>query len=297
MHKNSRERIEKIKKDVQDIHIQGATNVAFATLEGMKIASDDDANTEEIIQTGKLLSNVRPNEPMARNAVKYIKEVLKRGDSIENAINEYGEMIRRAKLKIINTGVEVLSKYKVILTHCHSSTATAILIESSKKNPDIQVVSTETRPRYQGRITSKELYEAGVDVTLIADSASASFIVDDRYLPVEAVIIGCDELLKNGSVINKVGSYQMALAANHGNDEFYVATSLMKLDPERDTADPEIEMRKVSEIWDRAPKGLEIINPSFEVVPSNLVTGYITEAGLLKPKELSIRAEEKYPWL
>ena len=89
----------------------------------------------------------------------------------------------------------------------------------------------------------------------------------------------------------------MALSAKVGKDDFYVATSLLKMDPTRDVQFPEIEMRPARELWKEAPEGLKIINPSFEVVKPEFVTGYITEAGVLKADELLDKAKELYPWL
>ncbi len=294
---NYLEEIKELESDISSIKIQGATNVAMSTVRGMKIAFNGGGSIEEVLRVGERLANTRLNEPMARNAVKYIKHMLKAGADIDTLIDEYGELIKKSKIKIREVGAENLHKYNVILTHCHSSTSTAILVELSKNNKDLKIVSTETRPKYQGRLTSKELVEAGIDVTMVVDSVASSFIVDDRYLPVEAIIIGTDELLRNGIVINKVGSYQMALAAKNGNDDFYVATSLLKLDPERDESLPEVEMREASEVWEEAPENLKIINPAFEWIPPDLITGYITEAGLLRSKELLSKAKEIYPWI
>jgi len=289
--------VEEIARDIKSIRIQGATNVALATLEGMRIEFEQAGKIKNVLRIGTLLANTRTNEPMARNSVKYIKFATNKGVLIDDAIADYERLIKDAKSDIRKMGASILNKYKVILTHCHSSTSTGIIIDAFKNNPDLKVVSTETRPKYQGRITSEELFEAGVDVTMIVDSASASFIVDDRYLPVEAIIIGADELLKNGSVINKVGSYQMALASEDGKDEFYVATSLLKLDPDRDIVFPEIEIRDAEEVWGEAPRGMKIINPSFEVVPGKLITGLITELGLIKPGEVLSSAKKLYSWL
>jgi len=297
MNKQINQKIKQIVDDIKSISIQGATNVALATVEGMKLVRDSGENIQTVINIGEKLANARPNEPMAKNSVKYIKYYLKKGMDISQIIDNYKKLIQKSKLQIKSIGGKILARYKVILTHCHSSTSTAILIEASKLNPNLKVVATETRPRYQGRITSKELFEAGVDVTLITDSASAAFIIDNKYLPVEAVIIGTDELLSDGTILNKVGSYQLAQAAFLGNDDFYVTTSLLKLDIERDSTSIKIEMRDAEEVWLEAPNGLKIINPSFDAIPPKLITGYITEAGLLKPKEVEVMAKKIYPWI
>jgi len=304
MNEEIQKEIEKLENDIGSVEIQGATNVAFATLEGMKLAAraSDENILENVESVGYKLSKARENEPLARNAVKYVLSQVKGDklkDEIEKAIEDFAKILDQSKNRIKKYAADILKDYDVVLTHCHSSTATASLIQAAKANPKLQVVSTETRPLYQGRKTAKELSAADVDVTMIVDSASASFIVDDRYLPVEAVVVGCDEIHKNGSIINKVGTYQIALAANAGKDEFFVVTTLLKINLEHEGSLPNIEIRPAREIWEDAPKdeNLTIINPAFEIVPSNLISGYITEVGVLKATELENKLKELYPWV
>lgn len=311
MNQDIDKKINDIKKDIKSIKIQGATNVAIATIDGVKLAVQKfktigEKEIEYIIKVGSELSHTRENEPLARNFVKFLKDRIRGKDTYRIDINplceQYLGMIANTKQSIIEYGTKELSNKNVILTHCHSSTVTAIIINAAKyykvtTGKDLRVVSTETRPFYQGRKTANELVKAGVDVTQIVDSACASFITNDEYLPVNAVIVGCDELLKDGSFINKVGSFSMALAAFVGKDDFYVATTLLKLDPERSVDDPIIEQRDASEVWDKAPKGLSIINPAFELVRPQFVTGYITEAGILTKDQIVSAARKLYPWI
>jgi ribose 1,5-bisphosphate isomerase len=306
-------KIKKIESDIKSIKIQGATNVALATVLGIKVVADnfkDDSKRliSEIRKVGDRLSLARENEPLARNAVRYILSSAKKiSDEVSmfqivtNACDAYESMIADAKVEITKNGTEALIKESVVLTHCHSSTSVTTLKNVAKfkeiEGKIFKVIATETRPLYQGRKTAKKLMEAGVDVTQIVDSACASFIVGDEYHPVGAVIVGCDELLKDGSFINKVGTFSIAISAKQGADEFYVATTLLKLDPSRKPKLAKIEQRDAREVWDGAPKGLKIINPAFERVEAKYVTGYITEAGVLKGSELIENAKRVYPWL
>ncbi len=304
--------INKIEKDIKSIKIQGATNVAIATLKGMKLAVQHiSADTRKIIklvkEVGEKLSLARENEPLARNGVKYVLSSIKgykRGDltrQIVNLCDSYQVMIRNAKKEIIKYGTELLRNEKVVLTHCHSSTAVAILKNVAKyrkiNKKEFKVISTETRPLYQGRVTAKELFDSDVDVTQIVDSVCASFIVEDKYIPVGSVVVGCDELLVDGSFINKVGTYAIALASEKDKDKFYIATSLLKLDPLKNISRVKIEQRESSEVWSDAPKGINIINPAFERVNSSYVTSYITEAGVLTKSDLFKITKRIYPWL
>lgn len=299
------DQIDKLYADIKAVNVQGATNVALATLEGMQLTVDQGGPgvLEKIELVGVRLSTARENEPLARNAVRYVLEKLKNAsdnNAIEQAragIAEFKHIIEQSKQSIKRHAVEVLMQYNTIFTHCHSSTANSAIIEVFNVNPRLKVIATETRPLFQGRKTAAKLLEVGVDVTQIVDSLGAYFIVEDKYLPIEVVIIGADEVLADGRCINKVGSYQLALAAKEDRDKFFVLASLLKMDFHRQIEDPVIEMRPAEEVWPEAPGSLKIINPSFELIPSNFVSGYITEAGLLQASELTSKAKEIYPWI
>lgn len=302
MDKLVQDKIQEIYNNIQELKIQGATNVAHATLEGMRVVAESNPSDllEKVESVGFKLSEARQNEPLARNAVKYVLTKLENHEDAQaqilEGVREFEDLLAQAKTKIKQNAIEELKDYEGILTHCHSSTVTASLIELAKRKPGLTIVSTETRPLFQGRITARELVDAGVKATQIVDSAAVSFIVQDKYLPVEAVLIGADEILPNGDIINKVGSFAMAIAARHADDEIYIATTLLKVDLDKPSDRPQIEIRAAKEIWEDAPEGLNIINPSFEVVPSNLITGYITEAGVITKDQIKTKIQEIYPW-
>jgi len=303
--------IKRIANDISQINIQGATNVAYAVVSGLELflksseIKDKKSFKKEFIEVGRILSEARENEPMARNAFKYIFQTYKQTKSLQETIKstkDYFELINSAKEKMIVFGSEKLMNYDVILTHCHSSSVEKILenvnnvkqINSKKK---LQVVATETRPLYQGRKTSAKLFKKGVDVTLIVDNAAGSFILDKNEFDIGCVIIGCDELLKDGSFINKVGSIHLALATLKDKDKLFVATSLLKLDFSKDPQKAKIEKRDAKEIWEDAPKGLKIVNPAFDQIDAEFVSGYITEAGVLTKEDLVPSAKRLYPWM
>ena len=156
---------------------------------------------------------------------------------------------------------------------------------------------TETRPLLQGRITAANLINAGVDTTLLVDSAAESIIIGRGNEPVDIVFTGADELTIHGDAINKIGSFGIALAAYYASKPLYVVSSLLKVNPATAYSDVQIEMRSNEEVWDNPPKGLKLYNPAFEVIPNKLITGYITEAGIIKPEDLARTVHEKYDWV
>jgi methylthioribose-1-phosphate isomerase len=160
-----------------------------------------------------------------------------------------------------------------------------------------EAVCTETRPKLQGRITAKSLLEARIKTTLIADSAGESFIINRGSIPVEIVFIGCDQITSGGHTINKIGSWGLAMAAHYAGKPLYVVTPLLKIDLESFMHTVKIEVRESKELWEDAPEGLHMYNPAFEIVDAGLITGYVTEFGIIKPTDIAKVAKEQYPWL
>ena len=306
--------IDKIYKDIKDLNIQGATNVAIATIEGMKLYADISSVQEKnlfykgFFEVADMLSHARANEPLATNGVKYVKYFFNKKFSVlpelatmkrelVSLTDDFLDIIGQSKKDLIEKSWRFFSNYNKIFTHCHSSTAVS-LIKSIKQNKgNFEVVCTETRPKLQGRITAKSLLEARIKTTLIADSSAESFVINRGSVPVEIGFIGCDEMTLLGHAINKIGSWGIGMAFHYADKPFYVVTPFLKLDVDTNPQNIEIEIRESKELWEDAPKALHMYNPAFEVVDSGLITGYVTELGILKPGDIKKAAQENYPWL
>lgn len=306
--------IEKIVEDIKSLKIQGATNVCIATFEGMKLylelskTQDLETFKEGFFETGRDLANARPNEPLARNGVHYVKyffkekypdisQVSSAKEILKTLCDEYLGLITSAKKNSIEKCARYLTNYDKILTHCHSSTVVDLIKEISKGDKNFEVVSTETRPLYQGRITAKNLINAGIKTTLIADSAAESFAVNRGSVPIDVVFLGSDQIMKDGYVINKIGSWGIAVAAHYGGKPLYIVSNLLKFDKESVYSDLEIEIREDRELWPEAPRNLDMYNPAFEIIDNSLITGFVTEFGIIKPSEIETVIKENDPWL
>jgi len=310
--------VKSIIDDIKDLKIQGATNVAMSSVKAMKLWLEhymedihDDKKTfiKKLKKAGTIIAWARPNEPLAKNCIKFViyklttgmlgeTDIEKMVSLAEEKMDEYLELIKDTKSQIIGHGTKLLKKHNELLTHCHSSTTEKMLIEISRQRKgDLKVISCETRPRYQGRITARNLFNAGVETYLIVDSAVSSFLVDNKYLPVDAVLLGADQINTDGSVINKVGSLNIAVSASLSGRPIYVAAQLLKIDVTTYYDPINIELRDAREVWSDAPEGLNIINPAFDRIPDELIKGIITEFGVIKPKDVYSMATEKYGWL
>ncbi|MBI2044680.1 hypothetical protein HYT23_01340 [Candidatus Pacearchaeota archaeon] len=253
---------DKILRDIEEVKIQGARNIAKAALKAYLIFPSKDSRER--------LVSARPTEPMLQNildkAPKFSnKKLFAHFDIAQGRINN-------SVFKIIKNGDK-------IFTHCHSTNVVNSLIFSKKKGKRFQIYNTETRPLFQGRKTSKELSKAGIRVTQFVDSAFATAIEKDSKndkIFANKVFIGADALLKEG-IINKIGSKIIAELAFYHKIPFYVVADSWKYTNKKIP----IEQRKINEVWNKAPKNIKIKNPAFEFVPKKYITKIISEYGTL----------------
>jgi eIF-2B alpha/beta/delta-like uncharacterized protein len=298
-----------IHADIQSVVIQGATNVAIATLHGLKLVagSFQGSSTQEFLaeirRVGELLSRARANEPLATNGVKYVIKHLPADDNLKTTVeeverlsNQFLDLIEDSKKRIIEVS-KGIGEFDEVFTHCHSSTAESVIIDMAKGKDYFKVLCTETRPLYQGHKTAKNLVGAGIDTTLIVDSTAESFIIGRGEFNIDVIFIGADEITMHGDAVNKVGSWGIALAGKYAKKPLYVITPLLKANPDTASQMPQIEKREPKEVWDDAPEGLKMYNPSFDLVNAEFITGYITEAGLLKPQDIAKTLRNNYEWV
>ncbi len=303
--------LEKTYQKIKSIEIQGATAVAEATLLELKKygsavpAKNKKEWMEQVKKAAVRLRSARPTEALADNAVqsvlqadhfKGLENMRQVRNQLERVVVDFLSLISQGKEDISGFGQEVLVGKKKIFTHCHSSTVVGILVQGKKAGLDFEVFNTETRPLFQGQVTAEKLIKADIPTTMVTDSAAGFFISkasgDDYQM--DLFLIGADAILADGSVVNKIGSYGMALAAREAGVPLYVAASLLKFHP---SSQIEIERRSPEEIWNRPPKGLKIINYAFDRVPADMLTGYITDQGIIKPDELGEKIEKHCPWI
>ncbi|OLS31479.1 MAG: hypothetical protein HeimAB125_16270, partial [Candidatus Heimdallarchaeota archaeon AB_125] len=249
------------------------------------------------------LATARATEPALRNGLRYIvynlhekaSTIQEAREVVKSFAEEYIHLLKESKRKVIQYGAHRIKKGSTIMTHCHSSLSTGIILEAHKQGKEIQVFCTETRPRYQGRITAKELVEAGIPTTQVVDSAMRWVI--NRH-DVDIIITGADSITSQGTVINKIGTRLLALAAREMDIPFYSAINLLKYDPETSIGKlSEIEMRESKEIWENPPKGLNFLNPAFETVSHELIDGIISEAGVFSPAVVYLIVKQEYPFM
>jgi ribose 1,5-bisphosphate isomerase len=230
----------------------------------------------------------RPTAVSLWNGVQACMREIKDASSLEEAkalvirnAEAFVEMSSNAVDTIAKIGAKRVQKGDTILTHCNSSAALGVIKEADAQGKDIKVYATESRPWRQGLLTVRELSEAGVDVTLIIDGAVRSVMKK-----VDKVFVGADTVTSNGAVINKIGTSQLALAANERRVQFNVCTETYKFSPMTLFGEMvEIEERDCGEVADAEalPKDVKVYNPVFDTTPARYIDAIITELGILSP--------------
>jgi ribose 1,5-bisphosphate isomerase len=289
---------------IRRLEVQGARNVAIAAVKALEsLAKESKSKTREtfmkdLSEAKTLLFAARETEPLMRNAVRWVisrvedsdeRNVCELANLVSSSSQNFQKNLEASKKRIAEIG----SKRVLDGSHCHSSTVTNLLSMALKDGKNFEVICTETRPAFQGRITAKEMLELGVKTTFIVDSAARSFMKN-----VDLVVVGADAITSEGNVVNKIGSGTLALLASEARKPFYVVSELLKFDPATLFGEYEkIEERSRDEVWKEAPAELNVRNPAFDVTPRDLIHGVICEEGIVSPHSIAEVVHRTYPWV
>ena len=306
---------EDVARAIERLVVRGAPAIGVAAAFGMSLAAiaSKAKNKKSLLKDLKIAyERLRSTRPTAVNLVWALDQIMKVASS-KNDVEEMKKSIILSSLNMatedINTnkqlgknGAKMIHNDDVILTHCNAGslatvaygTALGVLRAATDMGKNIRVIATETRPVMQGsRLTAFELDHYGIDFSLIPDTAVGHMMARGT---IKRVIVGADRVLRSGHVFNKIGTYQVAILAGRHKVPFYVAAPLSTFDLESRPEDVVIEERSTEEVTmvgrkRVAPKGVRIFNPAFDMTPPELITGIITERGVLKPPfEKNLRA-------
>jgi methylthioribose-1-phosphate isomerase len=271
---------------IERLVIRGAPAIGVCAAYGVVLGLD---RGEPLADVAVRLKSARPTAVNLAWAVDRVAAAVARGeDALAEARRIHEEDVQACE-RIARFGREELSTVRRVMTHCNTGrlatagigTALGIVYAKAEAGEPIEVVATETRPLLQGaRLTAWELADAGIPITLIPDSAAGAAIASRRA---EVVIVGVDRVARNGDFANKIGTYNLAVLAHAHGIPFYPVGPMSSFDADTpDGASIEIEERAADEIASLGP-AVDVWNPAFDVTPHDLVTAFITDAGVLRP--------------
>ena len=242
----------------------------------------------DLRKESEVILDSRPTAVSLWNGVHYTLRGVSSAETFEAARDsvvangrEFVTNSEQAVHKIAKIGAKRIKDGDVLMTHCNSSVAIGVILEAVKQGKDIKVYATESRPWRQGILTVNDLSKGGADTTLIIDSAVRS--VMSR---VDRVFVGADTITSSGSLINKIGTSQVAMAANEARAEVNVCSETYKFSPKTMFGDTvTIEERDISEVVKpgEIPGNVKVFNPVFDTTPAKYIDNIITEVGIMSP--------------
>jgi methylthioribose-1-phosphate isomerase len=319
-----------VHRAIRDMWVRGAPLIGATAAYGLALQANADASDAALQSCAAMLRDARPTAVNLAWALDRMlltvlaQPVSARARAAWDAADALAEDDVRSNAAIGRHGLALLHEIAArkpgpvqVLTHCNAGwlatvawgTATAPLYLAHAEGLPLHVWVDETRPRNQGAsLTAWELAQAGVPHTLVADNAGGHLMQRGQ---VDVVIVGCDRVSARGDVCNKIGTYLKALAARDNGVPVFVAmpTSTLDLSLHDGLAEIAIEersAREVTHLWGRsaagdltevqlAPDGTPAANPAFDVTPARLVSGLITEHGIVAAEEGALRHLMEHP--
>jgi len=300
---------QEVARAIKDMVVRGAPAIGVAAAMGvalgaLKIKARDMKGFKK--EFGRIAATIASTRPTAVNlfwAIERMQGIADSGEAlgvaglkkklVDEALRIHKEDIEINRF-IGKHGGKLLKSGSTVLTHCNAGalatagygTALGVIRGAIEQKKKIRVYADETRPFLQGaRLTAWELQKDKIDVTLITDSM-AGYMMKKGLI--DAVVVGADRIAANGDVANKIGTYSVAVLAREHGIPFYVAAPLSTIDLKIKHGDfIPIEERDITEVTHMkgrriAPKGIKVKNPAFDVTPSRLVAGIVTEKGVVR---------------
>lgn len=299
-------RLDEVAEAIGVLRIRGAPLIGIAGAYGLALcgqaieADSPPGALAELDRTANVLAATRPTAVNLRWALDRVLAAARRSPDVASikaalvaeaiAIHQ-GE--RESTRKLSRIGAKLIGDGFTVLTHCNAGalatggygTALGVLRAARAQGKRIEVIATETRPLLQGaRLTTWELMQDGIPVTLITDSMAGHFLARGR---VDCAIVGADRIAANGDTANKIGTYTLAVLARENGVPFYVAAPLSTIDRSLPSGDgipieerPPEEVTRIGGIPVAAP-GVRVANPAFDVTPHRYIGAIITERGMV----------------
>ena len=300
---------DEVAEAIKTMKIRGAPLLGAAAAFGLALAaSNSNARTkgELVSALEKAANTLRATRPTAVNLFWAIDRVLSRAKGSSGNADRLVALIVGEAQKIANEdvaanrligkhGAKLFHDGDTVLTHCNAGalatvdygTALGMIRAAWEQGKKIRVFATETRPQLQGaRLTTYELKRDGIPVTLITDNM-VGYVMHKRL--VNKVVVGADRIVRD-AVVNKIGTFTIAVLAKEHGIPFYVAAPKSTFDLKRTSKDVVIEERKPDEVthigsWRIAAEGVDVLNPAFDITPLAYVTAIISEDGILYKRE------------
>jgi len=301
---------------IKEMKLRGAPLIGVAAAYGLALtAFSSKAETREQLlkELEESAEVLRKTRPTAVNLFWAIDRVMKKAQKTAGSKDALAEAVVAEAQKMADEDVEtnrrmgkhgatLIEDGDVVLTYCNAGslatvdygTALGVIRGAIEAGKNVKVIACETRPRLQGaKLTCYELMRDSIPVTLISDTM-VGYVMSQGM--VDKVVVGADRIVRD-AVLNKIGTYNVAVLAFEHGIPFYVAAPMSTMDPSRSSEDAVIEERSPQEVTNIgceriAPEGVRVLNPAFDITPLEYVDAVITEEGILVP-EVTLKQKRK----
>lgn len=296
---------------IRTMKIRGAPLIGVAAAYGLALTAFHSkvSRREEFLKQIEISAELlRRTRPTGANLFWAVERILKKlcasadfsvsalRDLVVSEAEKMSDEDVEINQKIGENGLRLIEDGDTILTHCNAGglatvdygTALGVIRKAWEQGKKIKVIATETRPRLQGaRLTAFELKMAGIPFTLITDSM-VGYVMSKSLI--DKVIVGADRIVRD-AVVNKIGTYSIAVLAHEHKVPFYVAAPMSTFDLEHTAEDVVIEERNPEEVTHFGsvkivPKGTKVLNPAFDITPMRYVTAIVCDKGVLVPEDV-----------
>ncbi|UCG36984.1 MAG: ribose 1,5-bisphosphate isomerase [Candidatus Bathyarchaeota archaeon] len=303
--------VKEIASDIRNMKIRGAGKIARSAANALLVTArrSKAKKTFELLReleaSATLLLHTRPTAVSLSNSIRYVMFRARKVQEANMKLEDSRALIMEAARQFIQNSANAIERIgeigarriedgDTILTHCNSTAASAVIKKAFSQGKRFKIFVSETRPRFQGRITARILSDLGIPTSLIVEGAIRFFMTK-----IDKVIVGADAVAANGAVVNKIGTSMVALAAHESRVLFFVAAETYKFSPETVLGKlVKIEERDSSEVISNHERkrlpNVTVRNPAFDVTPPEYVDLIITERGIIPPQAAIMIIQREY---
>jgi translation initiation factor 2B subunit (eIF-2B alpha/beta/delta family) len=285
------EQVNTLVQPIKDDLLSGAAEIALRAITVFQtvLAKDDSPETAKahLTYTARQLIDAQPamaplfhlgnSVLLAIEPAKTLEELR---DRCNTALTKFETMLCASAATIADSTYDLIDPGELIFAYSFSSTVVSALLNARARGRFFRVVCTEARPSMEGRKLASRLASGGIEVIHTFDNAMGLVLGN-----CSAAFMGCDCIARPG-VVNKVGSWMLAIACRELNVPLYALSGTEKFVTDERLFEFEKHERPGVEVWDNSPKGVALLNHQFDLVPFNLLTGLVTEKGILKEQDI-----------
>jgi translation initiation factor 2B subunit (eIF-2B alpha/beta/delta family) len=274
--------VEETIQSLADDHTSGASRIARIGLQAMAMLSMEakgHPNAPDLKEAARRISQAQPAMAVVHNVVHMYAQLVAEGQEPRAVFDQIVQELDSARERIARSFLKVAPDHADIITTSFSDNVLATIQMAAGKGRVAHVYALESRPLLEGRFLVIALTEAGIPASLVPDAMGPSLMATATL-----GLVGADSILNDGSIVNKIGTYALALSAADHKKPFHVACETLKFDARYDASTwPGSPLMNPRELWDRPPEKIDVMNRYFEVTPGRLVTSIVTERGTFAP--------------